>query len=307
MLLAARIAANGQGGADLDKWTASIYRYADTRSQVPPTVDVTSATRGIDISDRLDGPPLVALWGRDEPSTDFQLGTREYDWHSHRRGQVFCVESGLIHVKTAQGSWLLPPHRAGWMPPDVPHQVSISGAMSGWGILTAPSVCADLPAAPCVIGISELMRALVRRAATWTSQDPLQPGQARIVAVLLDEIRRARHQPLHLPMPNDQRLLRIARAILDQPGDVRTAEQWAAWGAISPRTLRRLILAETGLSFAQWRQQARLTHALEMLAHGHAVAVVSDALGYATPSNFIAMFRRAFGDSPAHYFANREP
>lgn len=44
---------------------------------------------------------------------------------------------------------------------------------------------------------------------------------------------------------------------------------------------------------------------LERLARGEAVATVAEALGYATPSNFIAMFRRAFGDSPARYFANR--
>lgn len=259
-----------------------------------------------DIADRLDGPPVVALWGSDKPSTDFQLGTREYDWHSHKRGQVFCVESGLIHVRTSHGSWLLPPHRAGWMPPDVPHKVNISGAISGWSVLTASAVSSDLPSEPCVIAINDLMRALVRRAVSWTAQDRLEPEQERVVAVLLDEIRRAPHEPLHLPMPTDPRLLRIAKAIIDRPDDTLTAAEWAVWGAVSPRTLRRLVLAETGLSFAQWRQQAKLTHALEMLARGDPVAVVSDALGYATPSNFIAMFRRAFGDSPARYFANRD-
>ncbi|MBS2075231.1 helix-turn-helix domain-containing protein, partial [Klebsiella pneumoniae] len=76
---------------------------------------------------------------------------------------------------------------------------------------------------------------------------------------------------------------------------------------LSARTLRRTFLAETGSSFAQWRQQARLTHALERLAQGEPVALVADALGYASPSNFIAMFRRAYGDSPAHYFASRKP
>lgn len=79
----------------------------------------------------------------------------------------------------------------------------------------------------------------------------------------------------------------------------------AAWADLSARTLSRLYLAETGCSFAQWLQQARLTHALERLAEGDAVAQVADALGYATPSNFIAMFRSCFGDSPAHYFTQR--
>ena len=106
-------------------------------------------------------------------------------------------------------------------------------------------------------------------------------------------------------MPSDPRLVRIANAILAQPENGRALDEWAKWAAISSRTLRRLMRAETGLSFAQWRQQARLAHALEMLARGEPVGVVSDALGYAAPSNFITMFRRAFGDSPAHYFASR--
>ena len=37
-----------------------------------------------------------------------------------------------------------------------------------------------------------------------------------------------------------------------------------------------------------------------------AVATVADALGYASPSGFIAMFRRAFGASPGRYFAQRQ-
>jgi len=59
------------------------------------------------------------------------------------------------------------------------------------------------------------------------------------------------------------------------------------------------------MSLARWRQHARLANALERLANGHTVADVADALGYATPSNFIAMFRREFGQSPGKYFADR--
>lgn len=259
----------------------------------------------LDHSERSDGPALIALRGEDTPDNEFRLGTREYDWHHHLRGQVFCVESGLVHVRTVHGSWLLPPNRAGWIPSREAHKVSVSGAMSGWTVLITPRAARDLPDQPCVFGISEVMSALVRRAVSWSGQDALAPSQKRMMAVLLDEIRQAPHEPLHLPMPVDRRLLRIAQAILEQPQDTRTLLDWAAWAGLSASTLSRLFLAETGNSFAQWRQQARLTHALEMLANGVPVAQVADALGYASPSNFIAMFRRCFGDSPAHYFAQR--
>lgn len=178
-------------------------------------------------------------------------------------------------------------------------------APSGWALLASPAFCAGLPVRPCVICVSEVLRALAYRAIDWDKQAALAPEHERMAAVIHDEIRRAPREALHVPMPGDPRLARVARAVLDEPGSPRTLDAWAAFGTMSPRTLRRLMVAETGLSFAQWRQQARLAHGLDMLARGRPVAEVSDALGYASPSNFIAMFRKALGDSPAHYFSRR--
>ncbi|WP_448195128.1 helix-turn-helix domain-containing protein [Pseudomonas aeruginosa] len=56
-------------------------------------------------------------------------------------------------------------------------------------------------------------------------------------------------------------------------------------------------------TFGRWHQQIRLAHGLAMLARGLAVSEVADAPGHASPSNFIGMFRRAFGVSPARYFS----
>jgi AraC-like DNA-binding protein/mannose-6-phosphate isomerase-like protein (cupin superfamily) len=259
----------------------------------------------IDHSERAEGPDLIAIRGDASMAGDFRLGTREVDWHHHLRGQVFCVESGLVHVRTTHGSWLLPPQRAGWIPPSERHKVSISGVTGGWSLLISPKACRTLPRHPCVMGLNDLMLALVRRAVAWSDQPVLATAQKRMLAVLLEEIRHAPHEPLHLPMPSDRRLLRIAQAILKHPHDARTIEQWAHWAGLSVRTLSRLFLAETALSFAQWRQQARLTLALEMLANNVPVAEIADALGYATPSNFIAMFRRSFGDTPSRYFGKQ--
>jgi len=258
-----------------------------------------------DYTDLAEGAPLYALQGTDNADSQFRLGTREYDWHQHVRGQLFCVESGLVHVHTAHGSWLLPPNRAGWIPPAVDHKVRITGAVTGWGVLLGPEASQCLPAEPCVVGVSELMGALVRRAAGWEYNEHLDSDKKRIIDLLLDEIRRAPQEPLHLPMPVDARLLRMSMTIIEQPDSGQTLEELAAAAGLSARTARRLFLAETGMTFVHWRQQAQLNHALELLARGHAVAEVADALGYATPSSFISMFRRALGDSPASYFAKR--
>jgi AraC-like DNA-binding protein len=255
--------------------------------------------------DKSDGPPIIAYWSEGEATGEYSQDTQTYDWHSHQRGQFWCIESGLVHVHTARGSWLLPPHRAGWMPAGEMHKVTVSGVMSGWGVFLTPEISHCLPEHPCVIGISTLMRELVHRASSWTWNAELDERQQRLMAVLLDEIREATHEPLHLPMPIDRRLLRIAHAVLEQPQDNRSLEEWAAWAGLSPRTLSRLFRTETALSFAQWRQQARLSKGLEQLADGVPVASVADSLGYASTSAFIAMFRRSFGHPPARYFGQR--
>lgn len=256
-----------------------------------------------DKTERSDGPVLIAQRGSDDPTVEFKLGTRETGWHSHVRGQLIWIESGLLNIRTAEGSWMLPPQRAGWAPPGVAHCGAMSGVLTGWSVHILPEACRGLPNQTCVIGVSELMRALVRRAADWTERDELDAHEARIAELLLDEIRRAPHEPLYLPMPVDPRLAKIAVEVSRLPADQRTLEQWADWGAISPRTMRRLFRAETGMSFAQWRTQARLLRAMEMLARGDSVAEVADAVGYASPSNFIAVFKKSFGVSPARYFA----
>jgi AraC-like DNA-binding protein len=246
--------------------------------------------------ERADGPPLIAY------RATGGLPVEETDWHSHVRGQLFYVESGLFIARTARGAWMLPPQRAGWMPPGLLHTIEIRGPSSGWGVFIAPCAADGLPEQACVVGVNDLLRSLVRRASSWDSNAEPDVEQRRILDVLLDEIRRAPVEALHVPIPDDRRLRRVAVALMAQPDDTRSVDDWAAFAGMSTRTLTRLFRQETACSFAQWRQHARLACALERLARGEAVNQVADALGYATPSAFVAMFRRAFGQSPGRYF-----
>jgi AraC-like DNA-binding protein len=74
----------------------------------------------------------------------------------------------------------------------------------------------------------------------------------------------------------------------------------------SERTLSRLFRERAGMTFAQWRGQFRLHHALVLLAEGHQVTRIAGACGYASPSAFIGAFREAFGLTPGEYL-RREP
>jgi AraC-like DNA-binding protein len=102
-------------------------------------------------------------------------------------------------------------------------------------------------------------------------------------------------------MPRDERLRPVCQALIARPDDSRTAEEWALRLGVTVKTVHRLF-RQTGLTFAQWRQQARLLFALEQLSQGGRVIDVALSAGYASHSAFTAMFRRHFGIPPSAFY-----
>lgn len=239
-------------------------------------------------------PIVVALF-------EGQAEYRELGTHSHARGQLSGLRRGLLTMGTDAGAWVVPADHAVWLPPHHPHYGWTHGAVDGWSCYVAEAVCANLPKRPCTIRTSGLLREAIIRASQWQERT-LDEQQRRIAMVILDELRTAPIQPFGLPMPRDPRLVRIARHLLDGPGDRRSVHEWAQWAGISERTLSRRFVAETGFTYTAWRQRARLMRALELLAEGQAVTVVALDLGYDSVSAFIALFKRTLGVTPSAYF-----
>ncbi|HBK47037.1 MAG TPA: AraC family transcriptional regulator [Xanthomonadaceae bacterium] len=246
--------------------------------------------------ERADGAPLLGFRICSQRGLD-----HEVDWHRHVRGQLICVEAGLLTTRARHGEWSLPPGCAGWMPPGELHTVAISGPLRGWGLLVGPEASTALPDHPCVLGISDLVHRLALRLAESPPARLQEPRQQRLAAVLLDELGDAPAQALHLPMPQDRRLLRIAGQLLACPDDGGDLAHWARWGGLSPRSLSRHFRQETGLSFGQWRQRARLAESLRLLHDGHPVGDIAHRLGYSSASAFVTVFRRHYGVPPGRY------
>ena len=222
--------------------------------------------------------------------------------HRHGRGQLFGADTGLVTVGTRHGQWVVPATHAVWVPPHEEHAMRSHGPFSGWSLYVAESACAALPAQARTLKTSALLRAAVDRAASWPDA-PLDETQTRLAGVVLDEIAASRDDGFGLPMPLDARLLRVTRQLAATPGDRRSLDEWAALAAVSPRTLSRRFVEETGFSFSQWRQRARLMRAVELLVADQAVTTVALDMGYEDVSAFIAAFRRMFGVTPARFAA----
>ena len=232
---------------------------------------------------------------------DYPAGYR-VPLHQHGKAQLVFASSGVMTVSTSDGSWVVPPQRALWVPARVDHQIVMAGAVRMRTLYLDEVASAMLPTRCGVVPVSPLLRELILRAMEFEPLYPEQGVEQRLVAVLLDEIRSAPIAPLHLPLPSEARMRVVIDTLLENPADRRGLGEWASHAGAGARTLARLFERETGMTFGAWRQQLRLLRSLERLGAGESVTTVALEVGYESPSAFISMFRRNLGTTPARYF-----
>lgn len=221
-------------------------------------------------------------------------------WHHHEAGQVYWLTQGMISLTTRTRQWALTPGCAGWLPPGCEHRAVACGDMRGWSLFLPQALCRGMPTAPSLIPADAFLQALLAR----LSQAPAAfgPAQRRLVTVMKDEFRAGREAALQLPLPEDKRALYVAQRLLEAPAENPDQQTLARHAGLSVRTLSRLFLRQTGMSFARWRQQAKILRSLEALAAGAPVADAAVSAGYENISAYIAAFRERFGVTPGRYF-----
>ena len=238
--------------------------------------------------------------------------------HRHPWAQVAISSTGTIRLTVAQGTYIVPPSRALWVPPGVEHAVTMveSADLRTLYFYQPHGRCGPMvPKAEeaawrqCrVLNASELLRAVSRELSTQADDDQAaalssvdRARERHLSALLLDELRRASAVQLGVNLPQDKRLRSLCEAVLADPVRYTTLEQWAHDTGASPRTVARLFRQELDCTFTQWRQQVVLTKAVAMAARRHSIQHIANALGY-SPSAFSAMVRKTMGMAPALFF-----
>lgn len=239
--------------------------------------------------------PMVAM------EADWPSG-ESTGWHSHPRGQLLYAIAGVMMVESAADAWVIPPSRALWLVAGVEHNVRMSGDVKMRTVYVDTARMGDLPADTRAIGVSPLLRELLTAAVDVPVDYDIGGRDEVLMQLLVHELRRSAKLPLHLPMPRDARLRAVCDALAARPADTATAADWATTLGVTAKTLHRLFVKETGMTFAHWRTQARLLHALRRIAEGHRVIDIAFDCGYASQSAFAAMFRKHFGSPPSSFY-----
>lgn len=245
---------------------------------------------------------------RDVVTMGLKMVTRGFEtgFHRHRKAQCLMAVSGVLTCEIEGGICIVPPQAALWIPPGVEHSITFAGKIEGYNAFVEPTAARNLPSTCCTICVSPLLRELLIR--TAQHQLAIADGgmESRVASLLLEEIGLSELGQLHLPMPKDKRLRKIFQSLMSNPVDRGTMASWARRCAMSVRTLARLIVAETGMSFGRWRQQLNIIQAVEWMAKGTLVQQVAHDLGYESVGSFVTMFRKVMGTSPGRYMASRK-
>jgi AraC-like DNA-binding protein len=224
--------------------------------------------------------------------------------HFHPEDQLVFASKGVMTVRTRQGIWVVPPMRAVWIPAGTPHSVAMSGLVSMRTLYFLPKIVRALPKKCFVVNVSSLLRELILHACKFSKLNQKIATQKRIIELTVDQLEAANSVPLELPHPLDSRAVRIVEALLADPAEGKTLERLSKHCGASKRTVQRLFLAQTKMTFGKWRQQLRLLHAMRLLAAGEKVTGAALDAGYSSPSAFISMFRKQLGTTPNRYFRN---
>ena len=232
---------------------------------------------------------------------DFDLAGGEwFPPHRHSVHQLVWSRKGVGSVRIGEATWFLPRTLALWIPAGVVHATGAIDPSWNRSPYFLPERCPVHWPEPTVVAVTPLLAALIDHLADFglaTDQ------RIRAEGVVFDMLRPLSEVAIPLPMPSDARAARIASALIEDPADGRTLDQWGTDVGASARTLRRVFQAETGLSFGRWRTHARLRAAMPVLATGQPVAAAARRAGYGSASAFVAAFHRTVGMPPGQYFA----
>ena len=228
--------------------------------------------------------------------------------HVHREAQLLFSAKGIMQVTTPKGRWLVPPERAVWLPPRIEHSVDALADIEMRTLLVDPVRLVAHPEAPrlnreFVVIVRPLLRETILAAFAGDSHPR---RQAALLDLALFDLAEAEDAATFVPIPADPRARRVADLVYGDPAGQRSLDDLAREAGTSTRTVTRLFPPETGFTFKEWRQRARIMPALELLGEGMTIKQISVRLGFSSVAAFSHAFRQVLGCQPKALLRDRQ-
>src|SRR5580700_1895535 len=145
--------------------------------------------------------------------------------HFHDRDQHVFASRGVMTVRTDDGTWVVPTHRAVWIPARTRHTITASGTVAMRTLYLQTGLVETLRPVCCVVNVSPLLRELILQACRTKSLQRSAPRQRHLIDVIVDQLEVIQMVPLQLPHVSDVRARRVAQMLEEDPSDARILAQ----------------------------------------------------------------------------------
>lgn len=223
--------------------------------------------------------------------------------HKHTRGQLLFAEKGVMLVQTDKDRWVIPPQRALWLPPESVHTFRLLSRTELRTVYFTPAFISDCCGEDALkhVHVIEVTSIVLQLITSLFAQEHNAATRRLMAQLLLRILNETEALPVELPMPQDDKLNRVAQDMLVNNSWNLTLNDFAGLVAMSDRTFSRYFTADTGCTFRTWKQRARIFVSLDLLSNGLSVKQVAYKLGFSCPAAFIAAFRAVTGSTPASF------
>ena len=129
-----------------------------------------------------------------------ELGQHDSGIHQHRKGQLLYAPQGCITLTLDNALCILPPTKAVWIPPHVPHRAQMTNVVAYRSLYFDTDVF-KCPEEITTIKVNDLLKALINKIALW-EWDITEHKTLNTSLLFWEEFHSLTHQTLMLPLPN---------------------------------------------------------------------------------------------------------
>ena len=249
-------------------------------------------------------PPPAYCFHREFPAR--MPDTVRFDRH-----YLLYAVRGAIRIEVDARRWILAPSFAAWIPADTDIGIEITHPTECCSVLYAPGFVEALPASTVVFTVGPMARRMIRHCRRWGPEaDGLDAHAEAFFRALAHTCAELAATPSDVWRPSAAEP-RTARAIAWTEANLHEdvgLPDAALAAETSERTLSRLLVAETGLTWTQTLRRLRMIRAVELLARDGdgQITQVALASGYASLSAFERAFREFTGLTPSAFRARHD-
>lgn len=224
-------------------------------------------------------------------------------FHSHTdHAQILYAPSGCMTLLTRDCQIILPPQKLLYIPAGLEHRVTFRNVVAYRSIYLAIKKLKLEDLGLQVRIVSPLLTQIIERICWWDWMEDPTAHQQHVLQVFWDEFYEAQEVDTELRIPSDYRLQSFTHQFMLEKRVPPFLHEFAKQVGASEKTITRIFKRETKMSYQAWRQQWRISRAIELLAENTPLSEVSDQLEFSSDSAFIEFFKNHKGTTPAKYF-----